>query len=80
MVVPMTDTTPTEVFLGNVRADLGRRRMTVKDLAVMLDWRYEALIRRMNGTVALDFDDAYRIATALNLELPAAFPGGVTAA
>jgi transcriptional regulator with XRE-family HTH domain len=60
---------------ANVRAELARRRMTARRLAVDIGVTPEWLSRRMRADVPLSVDDLDRIASALDLPPEALLSG-----
>lgn len=54
----------------NVKAELARRDMSLNDLSTMTGISYSTLHNKMNGKTALTLDEALKIKTALDIELP----------
>lgn len=54
-----------------VRAELGRQRISVNELARRLGWSQPYLSRRVSGTVAFDLTDLERIANELRIGVTA---------
>jgi transcriptional regulator with XRE-family HTH domain len=52
-----------------IRAEMARQRLSQKALAERLGWGQPTLSRRLNGQIALTFDDADAIAGALGVSL-----------
>src|SRR5437016_684360 len=58
----------TEIVAGEVRAYLGRRRLSGRAAAMQLCWPQQYVSRRLTG--AIPFDVAYLAALAYLLEIP----------
>ena len=56
-----------ERVAGEIRAELGRRRITQQELALRLGWAGSQASRRLSGHVPLSFDEVERIARALEV-------------
>lgn len=56
-----------------VRAELGRQRISVNELARRLGWSQPYLARRVSGVVALDLTDVERISAELGVSVSALF-------
>ena len=56
----------TERVAAEIRAEMGRQKMTTRDLAKLLGWPVMNISRRVNGQQKLTLDDIVTIATALD--------------
>lgn len=72
----MSDVTTTnrEAFASEVRALMGRHRVSQARLAVALGMSQSALSRRLNGDQPFDIDDLFKIAEHFGTEVGALLP------
>lgn len=54
----------------NIRAELGRRKMTKRDLSAETGIKYGTLISKLNGESEFTFTEAVGIKKALKTEMP----------
>lgn len=64
----MADTT-TELVIGEIRAVMGRRRLTQTALAELVGENQAWLSRRLSGGTPIDLGDLTRIADALGVPI-----------
>lgn len=70
-----TMVTPTTVRVAaEVRAELGRQKMSIRELAAKLEQPRSNVSRRLNGEQPLTIDDITAIARALGVPLAALLP------
>lgn len=55
---------------SNVKAELARRNMSVVDLSNKTGIRYQTLVDKINGKYPLTLDEAKKIKSALEVEIP----------
>jgi transcriptional regulator with XRE-family HTH domain len=58
-----------ETVVAEVRAEMGRRRLSQEDLAAELGWTQEKVSRRLTGTVTFSTNEVEQVATALGIPL-----------
>jgi transcriptional regulator with XRE-family HTH domain len=58
-----------ETVVAEVRAEMGRRRLSQEDLATALGWTQAAVSRRLTGTVTFSTTEVEQVATALGIPL-----------
>lgn len=63
----LTPMTPSQLASANVRAEMGRQRVSQAELVRRLGVNVMWLSRRLNDRVPLTVDDLVRIAAALNV-------------
>ncbi|TXG91597.1 hypothetical protein DW322_17070 [Rhodococcus rhodnii] len=56
-----------DLFAGEVRAEMARRRISGRELARRLDENPQWAAMRVNGSIALDTRDIARFATAIGM-------------
>ncbi|SCL43219.1 Helix-turn-helix [Micromonospora pallida] len=66
--------TLTEVVLGEIRAEMGRQKMTGRAVAEAMGVTHVYVSRRLSGTVPLTLADLDRIAVALSVPVTDLFP------
>lgn len=55
---------------SNVKAELARRNLSVVDLSNMTGIRYQTLVDKINGKYPLTLDEAKKIKSALEVDIP----------
>lgn len=55
---------------SNVKAELARRSMSVVDLSNKTGIRYQTLVDKINGKYPLTLDEARKIKSALEVDIP----------
>lgn len=65
----MTVTTYSDSVAAEVRAEMGRQRLSQRQLAARLGWDPRMLSRRLNGEVAFSTSDLDAISDALSIPL-----------
>ena len=54
----------------NLKAEMARRGLTVKGLAVLAGIPYSTLSQKLKGARGLSYDEALKIKTALGVSIP----------
>jgi len=67
--------TATERIASNLRAELGRRKLTGRELARLCDWPAANTSRRINGTQAMTMDELTLISRSADIPLSALLDG-----
>lgn len=67
--------TATVRIASNLRAELGRRRLTGRELARLCDWPVTSAARRINGAQAMNMDDLLLISRAAEIPLTVLLEG-----
>lgn len=57
-------------MFSNVKAELARKGLTVVDLSNKTGIRYQSLSNKLNGKTPLKLEEARKIKTALDVDLP----------
>jgi transcriptional regulator with XRE-family HTH domain len=65
----------TEIVAGEVRAYLGRRRLSGRAAAMQLGWTQQYMSRRLTGTIPFDVADLAALADLLEIPVIAFFEG-----
>jgi transcriptional regulator with XRE-family HTH domain len=65
----------TEIVAGEVRAYLGRRRLSGRAAAMQLGWTQQYMSRRLTGVIPFDVADLAALADLLEIPIVAFFEG-----
>ena len=60
----------TAVLYPNLMAELARQGLTIKQLAIMADIRYNTLVQKISGRFEFTFGETLRIKAALGVDTP----------
>lgn len=74
-IAPVPETSPHESVAEEVRAMLGRRRLSASQVARELGWSHMYMSRRTTGQTPFDVNDLVALAKVLDVPVTAFFEG-----